>query len=136
MRKYYIFIIFIQLLILSFSSYGLASPTPIQTRIQTRASTGSQLVTSQALKGTTSEIPSYRKYNIDPSKTRLTIADIDFTSKANIRPNPNNTENLLVTLVLPEPLKAKPNLEFKLSVQTKEGKKAENSSVDAKSVGF
>ncbi len=108
-------------------NYG--APNPIQTRFQPRAASNPQLVTSQALKGTTSEVPNYRQYNIDPSKTKLTIGDIDFTDKANIRPNPNNPENLLVTLVLPEPLKARPNFQFKLSVETREGKKAENSSV-------
>jgi hypothetical protein len=107
---------------------NFGAPTPIQTRNQTRASSSSQLVTAQSLKGTTSEIPNYRKYNIDPSKTILTIGGVDFTSKAVIVPNPNNTENLLVTLVLPEPLKVLANLEFKLSVETREGKKAENSS--------
>jgi hypothetical protein len=107
---------------------NFGAPTPIQTRNQPRASSSSQLVTAQSLKGTTSEIPDYRKYNIDPSKTTLSIGGVDFTGKAVIVPNPNNTENLLVTLVLPEPLKALANLEFKLNTETKEGKKAESSS--------
>ncbi len=107
----------------------MSAPNPIQTRgIQTRVAPIYRLVTPETMKGTTSEVPNYRKYNIDPSKTRLTIGDIDFTDKAVIQPNPNNPENLLVKLTFSQPLPAQVGLEIKLSVETKEGKKGESSS--------
>jgi hypothetical protein len=121
LMKSQLILIFIQILTTLFSSYGLASPTPIQTRIQSRASSNAQLVTAQSLKGTTSEIPNYRKYNIDPSKTTLSVGGVDYTSKADVKVNPNNPDILSINLTLNQALKAQPNLEIKLSGTTKDG---------------